>query len=37
MKVFGMDGWVQDFVVEKLNSNKLVFQLDYVWLEFRKY
>ena len=37
MKVFGMDGRVQDFAVEKLNSNKLVLQSDYARLEFRKY
>ncbi|MCS2835597.1 lipocalin-like domain-containing protein [Bacteroides fragilis] len=28
---------VQDFAVEKLNSNKLVLQSDYARLEFRKY
>lgn len=37
MKTFGMDARVQDFAVEKLNSNKLILRSDYARLELRKY
>ena len=37
LPVFGMNAPEQEFVVEKLNSDKLILQSDYARLELRKY